>query len=748
MSSVYKATDANLKREVAVKLIHPHLSTDSTFINRFEDEAQAVAQLRHPNIVQVYDFNHDNQTYYMVQEYVPGETLQARLQRLHDAGQRMPMAEAVKYIVDICSAIGYAHARGMIHRDIKPANIMLDETGKAVLMDFGIVKIIGGEKHTVTGAVIGTASYMSPDVIRGEEPDARSDIYSLGVTLYEMVGGKVPFDATSVMTVMMMHLNDPVPDVRQLRPDIPEELKRVIERSLAKHRNARFSTANEMAQALTQLLPALSSSDPLRTNRLGQGEPSSAVAPTLRMTGEPVLVSPPGMTISPAQASMPHPVARNPSLQSPALPQKRNLNPLLLAGGGAVILVLFACIVVFAIAAPRLIPGLSDPTIVAAQPSDTPTSEIATEAPAVNDPTATLQPGPTETPTATLPPEPTPTPTLAFPPTPTVAPGVPFVRINQIQVDSQNRYVVEYETFEYTEILPGVHIHFFFNTVAPDQAGTPGRGPWILYGGPRPFTGYRTSDRPANASQMCALVANANHSIQPGSGTCYALPDIAAITTRHETVCRSGPDDAFDAVNILEAYETSQLLGLSVDEMWLKVQNPDQLNNSCWVQTVDVFLLGDISQVALAESPPIPTRNALAAQITNITLNNQGEYVVEFNTSNFTPAIPGVHVHFYFNTTTAEQASLGGGVLKMHGGGSPFTGFTVQEKPDGATELCIIVANADHSIINGSGNCFALPGATSSLLNSPRISMLADTAKPTAIAALVAKLGLFLENEA
>ena len=195
MSAVYKALDTNLKRIVAVKLIHPHLSTDPTFINRFEDEAQAVAQLRHPNIVQVYDFNHDNNLYYMVQEFVPGETLQGFLERLHQAEQQMPLAQAVKIMIDVCRAVGYAHENGMIHRDIKPANIMLDEQGKAVLMDFGIVKILGGEKHTATGAVIGTAAYMAPDVIRGEPPDARSDIYSLGITLYEMISGSVPFDA-------------------------------------------------------------------------------------------------------------------------------------------------------------------------------------------------------------------------------------------------------------------------------------------------------------------------------------------------------------------------------------------------------------------------------------------------------------------------------------------------------------------------------------------------------------------------
>jgi hypothetical protein len=140
----------------------------------------------------------------------------------------------------------------------------------------------------------------------------------------------------------------------------------------------------------------------------------------------------------------------------------------------------------------------------------------------------------TETPTATAAPEvtatlgetsiPSITPTITITPTATVPPGIPFVRINAITIDDQSRYVVEYETFEFTEILPGMHIHFFFDTVSLENAGSPGSGPWYLYGGPRPFTGYRVSERPAAATQMCALVANGNHSVQPDSGNCMDLP--------------------------------------------------------------------------------------------------------------------------------------------------------------------------------------------------------------------------------
>ena len=204
MSSVFKAFDPNLQRIVAVKLIHPHLSSDPRFTARFEDEARAVAKLRHPNIVQVYDFNHEGKLYYMVQEFVPGQTLQALLAQSNEVGERLPLAVAIQYAADVCRAIDYAHRQGMIHRDIKPANIIINEDGQAILMDFGIVKLLQGDSHTTTGTIVGTLSYMSPDLTRGEPPDARSDIYSLGVTLFEMLSGRVPFQADSAITLMMM----------------------------------------------------------------------------------------------------------------------------------------------------------------------------------------------------------------------------------------------------------------------------------------------------------------------------------------------------------------------------------------------------------------------------------------------------------------------------------------------------------------------------------------------------------------
>lgn len=505
MSSVYKGTDPNLRRTVAVKMIHPHLVQDEQFVSRFEEEAAAVARLKHPNIIQVFDFNHDDDVYFMVLEHVDGETLQERLQALSDSGDRLAVEEAVQIAASVCDALEYAHNRDMVHRDIKPANIMINEAGQAVLMDFGVAKIIGGKDHTATGAVVGTALYISPEQVRGQDPDRRVDIYALGVTLFEMLSGEPPFEADSAMSTMMMHVNEPVPDIRQLNSLVPSSLVEVIEKALAKDRDERYATAADLARALRSA--DLSPADQDKTTVEELIDAPAQVPPGGTVVEEPL----PGEEVEkvapePEPAPTPSPAARAPE---PA-PDGGSDGPSRgLLAAGAVVGAIVIC-GVLAGGGYLLFGGSGGGLPALAAASETPTEA----------PTAISEP--TEAPTATTaPPTETPAPTVE--PTATDPTGS-YVRINSITLQG-NRYLVEYETFGYIENLPGQHVHFYFNSVPEEQAGSPGSGPWYVWGGPRPFNGYTTSDRPAGADQMCARSANPDHSIVMGSGNCVDLPD-------------------------------------------------------------------------------------------------------------------------------------------------------------------------------------------------------------------------------
>lgn len=253
MSSVYKAKDPNLQRTVAIKLIHPHLSENPEFVKRFEQEAAAVAQLRHPNIMLVHDFNHDGGAYYIVFEYIAGEPLDKRLRALKEAGLRLPLDEVVRIMIPLCEAVAYAHERKMIHRDLKPSNVIINLLGQPILLDFGIAKIVGGDMHTATGATIGTAAYMAPEQVAGEGVDHRADIYSLGIMLYEMSCGRPPYEGNSVITVMMKHVTEPLPDIRLYNANLPPAFVTVLERALAKEPQNRFGSAVEMARMLREV---------------------------------------------------------------------------------------------------------------------------------------------------------------------------------------------------------------------------------------------------------------------------------------------------------------------------------------------------------------------------------------------------------------------------------------------------------------------------------------------------------------
>ena len=247
MATVYKAYQPSLDRHVAIKVLPAYFAEqDETFLKRFKQEARSIAKLRHPNILVVHEYGEEQGTTYIVMEYVEAGTLTERLR------DPMTLAEVEPLLRQVAAALDYAHEEKVIHRDVKPSNILLKSPDWPLLTDFGLAKIVGGTHLTQTGAIFGTPAYMSPEQGRGEQLDGRSDIYSLGIILYEMVTGAVPYTAETPMAVVVKHIIDPLPLPHTKKPDIPEAVELVILKALAKDPADRYGRAGEMAQALTE----------------------------------------------------------------------------------------------------------------------------------------------------------------------------------------------------------------------------------------------------------------------------------------------------------------------------------------------------------------------------------------------------------------------------------------------------------------------------------------------------------------
>ena len=251
MATVYKATDLVLKRYVAVKILRDEFTTDEEFIKRFETEAQSAAKLVHPNIVSIFDVGVDNGIYYIVMELIQGKTLKEII--LEERGP-LPWKWSVNVAVQIASALEMAHKNNIIHRDIKPHNIIITEDGIAKVTDFGIAKAVSNSTITAFGKTIGSVHYFSPEHARGGYTDAKSDLYSLGVVMYEMVTGKVPFDADTPVSVALKHMQEePVPPIEE-NSNLPEALNKIILKALKKDPMLRYQTATELLQDLKSAL--------------------------------------------------------------------------------------------------------------------------------------------------------------------------------------------------------------------------------------------------------------------------------------------------------------------------------------------------------------------------------------------------------------------------------------------------------------------------------------------------------------
>jgi serine/threonine protein kinase len=347
MAEVYRGYHGALDRYVAIKLLHPFLADDPEFKDRFENEARNVARLKHPNIVQVYDFDYDaeSESYYMVMELINGPTLKDRLFDLDMTGERFPIAESIRITKSAAEALAYAHQRNMIHRDVKPANLMLDEDGRVVLTDFGIAKIVTGAQFTASGGMVGTPAYMAPEQGLGEAGDERSDIYSLGVIMFQLVTGRLPYDADTPLAIILKHVNEPLPLPSQFVPGLSGDLEHVICLALQKEPEERYQTALEFSQDLSMLDEAGHRRQAYGAAKIKASTPVLPVSsdtPVFTPRSTPPATAEPARSLPPVPAVPPPPVLTPPSLARAGAPGR--LRPAGVAGlsAGVILLVVLA----------------------------------------------------------------------------------------------------------------------------------------------------------------------------------------------------------------------------------------------------------------------------------------------------------------------------------------------------------------------------------------------------------------------
>ncbi len=405
MARVYKGYHPDLNRYAAVKVITWGLAEDEDFSASFRREAQAIASLRHPRIVTIFDFGQYDHGYYLVMEYIDGQDLGEFI----TLGKSFSPEEIISIIIDIASAIDYAHRLDVIHRDVKPSNIMMAGSGEAILTDFGLVMLPNSMGATTMGNAFGTPYYIAPEqAVSAAAAVPASDIYSLGIVLFELIAGVPPYTADSPLGIALKHISDPIPNIQDFVPDTPDAVSAVIQKAMAKEPEDRFATATEMAETLAQVWDA--SEMPLP--KVGLVLPANTVAAPLRP------IAPPYAPPSPAQTVEPD-------------PSGRKLSRLLWGIGTVAVLLLLSFGVWLTLQQSNSSPTPTATQVIAAAnpPTTTSTPEptpspmaTATLEEVIVLPTDTLEPSSTPTETPSPVPEPSATPTATQTPLPTETP--------------------------------------------------------------------------------------------------------------------------------------------------------------------------------------------------------------------------------------------------------------------------------------------------------------------------------------
>jgi serine/threonine protein kinase len=250
MATIYRARDSQLERDVAIKVLRAEYGRDPDFSSRFRQEAQAAASLNHPNVVAVHDYGQDPVGPYIVMELVDGEDLASVIRRTG----ALPPRQAARIAAEIARALSAAHARGFVHRDVKPGNVLVGRDGRVKVADFGIARAVAEAQMTLPGTTLGSVHYFSPEQARGEQATISSDIYSLGIVLYELLTGRRPWEGDSAASIAMARLSGPVPSPSGVRSGVPPALDAIVQRALARDPSGRFPTAAAMADALDAFL--------------------------------------------------------------------------------------------------------------------------------------------------------------------------------------------------------------------------------------------------------------------------------------------------------------------------------------------------------------------------------------------------------------------------------------------------------------------------------------------------------------